>query len=239
MTSKRREYHVDCRAKKSSQLLCGLRAKPATRVKIPKAMRIRGYSQSEAVNRALQMQVHHRAEKIKGGIDRRGRPAQRGATEEGGEVCGRRSDHQDAAGVVVIVDPPDRMGPGRLHAGRTRVDWVACKRRQESARAGDDAAAGPEGYLSRAEASKIGGGGFVLSDYENNSVERRRVECERISGLLDWILEVATMLEDGEEGGLSSSSFTAAADRHRRMATSNEDNQQRFMAKPLLALMQR
>jgi hypothetical protein len=56
----------------SSQLLCGLRAKPATRVKIPEAMRIRGYSQSEAVDRALQMQVRREAEKIKGGVDRRG-----------------------------------------------------------------------------------------------------------------------------------------------------------------------
>ncbi len=36
--------------KESSQLLCGLQAKPATRVKIPKAMRIRGYSQSKAVD---------------------------------------------------------------------------------------------------------------------------------------------------------------------------------------------
>ncbi len=105
------------------------------------------------------MQVHREAEKIKGGVDRRGHPARRGAMEEGGEVCGRGSDHQDAAVVVVIVAPPDRTGPGRSHAGWTRVDWVTCKRRQEAARAGDDTAAGREGYLSRAEASKIGGGG--------------------------------------------------------------------------------
>ncbi len=56
--------------------------------------------------------------------------------------------------------PPDRMGPGRSHAGQMRVDWVACERRQEAARAGDDAAAEPERYLSRAEAGKIGGGGL-------------------------------------------------------------------------------
>ncbi len=146
------------------------------------------------------MQVRREAEKIKGGVDRRGRPARRGATEEGGEVCGRGSDHQNAAGVVVVVAPPDRTGPGQSHAGRTRVDWVARKRRQEAARAGDDAAPGLEGYLSRAEARKIGGG-LRMGDYENNSVERRRVEWERISGLLDRILEAATMLEDGEEGG--------------------------------------
>ncbi len=131
----------------------------AVQRKIPEAMRIRGYSQSEAVNRALQMQVHHEAEKIKGGVDRQGRPAQRGATEEGGEVCGRGSDHQDAAGIVVVVAPPNRTGPGQLHAGWTRVDWVARKHRQEAAQAGDDGAAGPEGYLLRAEAGKIGGGG--------------------------------------------------------------------------------
>jgi hypothetical protein len=77
----------------SSQLLCGLRAKLATRVKILEAMRIRGNSQSKAIDRALQMQVHCKAEKIKGGVDRRGRPARRGVTEEGGEVCGRGSDH--------------------------------------------------------------------------------------------------------------------------------------------------
>ncbi len=86
--------------------------------------------------------------------------------------------------------------------------------------------------------ARLGGGGFVLGDYENNSVERRRAECERISGLLDWILEAATMLEDGEEGGSSSSSFTAAADRRGRKATSDKDDQQRFMAEPLLALTQ-
>jgi hypothetical protein len=39
---------------------------PATRVKIPDAMRIKGYSPSKAANRALQMQVHHEAERIKG-----------------------------------------------------------------------------------------------------------------------------------------------------------------------------
>ncbi len=38
----------------------------ATRVKILNAMRIRGYSQSEAADRALRMQVHREAEKIKG-----------------------------------------------------------------------------------------------------------------------------------------------------------------------------
>ncbi len=168
------------------------------------------------------MQVHCKAEKIKGGVDRQGRPARQGTREEGGEVCGHGSDHQDAAGVVIIiVAPPNRMGPGQLHAGWTRVDWVARKRCQEAARVGDDAAAGPDGYLLRAEAGEIEGGGFVKGNYKNNSIERRRVECKKISGLLDWILEAATMLEDGEEGGSSSSSFMAMADHHGRTAMSN------------------
>jgi hypothetical protein len=87
--------------------------------------------------------------------------------------------------------------------------------------------------------ARLGGGGFGLGDYENNSVKRRRVECERISGLPDQILEAATMLEDREEGGSLSSSFTVAADCRGRTATSDEDDQQRFMAEPLLALTQR
>ncbi len=90
----------------------------------------------------------------------------------------------------------------------------------------------------RAEAGKIGGGGFVLGDYENNSVERRRAECERISGLLDRILEAATMVDDGEEGESSSLLFTVVADCRGRTATSDKDDQQRFTAKPLLALTQ-
>ncbi len=124
-------------------------------------MRIRGYSQSKAINRALQMQVRREAEKIKGGVDCRGRPAQRGAMEEGGEVCGRGSDHRDAAGVIVVVAPPDRTGPGQSHAGQMRVDWVARERCQEAARVGDDAAAGPKGYLSRAEGRRDRGGGAL------------------------------------------------------------------------------
>jgi len=47
--SKRREYHVHHRAKKAALfiLACGLN--PDTRVKIPDAMRIKGYSNVEAV----------------------------------------------------------------------------------------------------------------------------------------------------------------------------------------------
>jgi hypothetical protein len=66
MTSRRRKYHVDCCAKKAAIFFVACEPNTATRVKIPNAMRIRGYSQSEAANRALQMQVHCEAEKIKG-----------------------------------------------------------------------------------------------------------------------------------------------------------------------------
>ncbi len=96
-------------------------------------MRIMGYSQSKAVDRALQMQVHCEAEKIIGGVNRQGHPALRGMTEVGGEVCGCGSDHQDAAVLVIVAAPPNRRGPGRSHVGRTRVDWVARERRQEAA----------------------------------------------------------------------------------------------------------
>ena len=64
--SKRREYHVDHRAKKAALfiLACGLN--PDTRVKIPNAMRIKGYSNVEAANQSLQQQVRREAEKLKG-----------------------------------------------------------------------------------------------------------------------------------------------------------------------------
>jgi hypothetical protein len=66
MPSRRREYHVDCRAKKAAIFFVACEPDTATRVKILDSMRIRGYSQSKAANRALQMQVHCEAEKIKG-----------------------------------------------------------------------------------------------------------------------------------------------------------------------------
>ena len=40
--------------------------------------------------------------------------------------------------------------------------------------------------------------GFVLGDYENNSVEEKRIESDRISGLLDQTLDAATIID--EEG---------------------------------------
>jgi hypothetical protein len=66
MTLKRREYHVDCHAKKAAIFFVACEQNPATRVKIPDAMRIKGSSLSEAADLALQMQVHREVEKIKG-----------------------------------------------------------------------------------------------------------------------------------------------------------------------------
>jgi hypothetical protein len=66
MTSRRREYHVDCPANKAAIFFVACEPNTATRVKIPDAMRIRWYSQNEATDRGLHMQVHCEAEKIKG-----------------------------------------------------------------------------------------------------------------------------------------------------------------------------
>jgi hypothetical protein len=66
MSSKRREYHVDRRSKKAALFFVACDANPDTRVKIPDAMRITGYSPSEAANRSLQMQVRREVDTIKG-----------------------------------------------------------------------------------------------------------------------------------------------------------------------------
>ena len=56
---------MDCRAKKAANFFVACDANPNTRVKIPDAMRIKGYSISEAADRSLQMQVRREADKIK------------------------------------------------------------------------------------------------------------------------------------------------------------------------------
>ena len=66
MSSKRREYHVDYCTKKAALFFVACDANPDTRVKIPDAMRIKGYSSSEATDRSLQQQVRREADKIKG-----------------------------------------------------------------------------------------------------------------------------------------------------------------------------
>ncbi len=117
-------------------------------------------------------------------------------------------------------DLADRMRDGRVLIGSLANVVERLHERETTPRPGQ------RGTSRGQRPARLGGGDFILGDYKNNSFERRRAECERISGLLDCILEAATMLEDGEEGGsLSSSSFTAAADRCGRTATSDEDDQ--------------
>ena len=57
---------MDRRSKKAALFFVACDANPDTRVKIPDAMRITGYSPSEAANRSLQMQVRREADKFKG-----------------------------------------------------------------------------------------------------------------------------------------------------------------------------
>ena len=66
---------------------------------------------------------------------------------------------------------------------------------------------GPEGFLSKndIDVETGGGGGFVLGDYDNNSVERKKEETERISGLLDRLLQAVQIID--EERGQSMNEF--------------------------------
>ena len=57
---------MDRRSKKAALFFVACDANPDTRVKIPDAMRIKGYSPSKAADRSLQMQVRREADKIKG-----------------------------------------------------------------------------------------------------------------------------------------------------------------------------
>ena len=82
---------------------------------------------------------------------------------------------------------------------------------------------GPEGYLSKQDLSidktSGGGGGFVLGD-TSNSVEYKQEEADRISGLLDCLLEAVQLLDDegngksilgqdGDESGKSSTNLAS------------------------------
>ena len=58
---------------------------------------------------------------------------------------------------------------------------------------------GPEGFLSKD--NDVVGGGFVLGDYENNSMERKQEETDRIRGLLDRTLQAVQIID--EERGQS------------------------------------
>ena len=63
MSSKRREYHVDCRAKKEALFFLACEANPATRLSISAAMRAKGYSDVEATDRILVQQVRRESQK--------------------------------------------------------------------------------------------------------------------------------------------------------------------------------
>ena len=63
---KRREYHVDYRTKKAALFFVACDTNPDTRVKIPNAMRITGYSPSKTADRSLQQQVRREVDKIIG-----------------------------------------------------------------------------------------------------------------------------------------------------------------------------
>jgi hypothetical protein len=68
MSSKRKEYHVDCGAAKVAKffLMCKSHINPDIRIKIPAAMMAKGYSDKESKNRTLQMQVRREVEKNRG-----------------------------------------------------------------------------------------------------------------------------------------------------------------------------
>ena len=59
---------MDYRTKKAALFFVACDANPDTRVKIPNAMRIKGYSPNEAADRSLQQQVRREADKIKGEV---------------------------------------------------------------------------------------------------------------------------------------------------------------------------
>jgi hypothetical protein len=57
MSSKRKEYKDDYCAEKVTCFFVACKANFATKVKVTKAMRVRGYSDSESADLMLQMQV--------------------------------------------------------------------------------------------------------------------------------------------------------------------------------------
>jgi hypothetical protein len=65
MSSKRKEYHVDCHAAKVAKffLMCKSHINLDMRIKIPAAMMAKGYSDEKSKNRTLQMQVCREVEK--------------------------------------------------------------------------------------------------------------------------------------------------------------------------------
>jgi hypothetical protein len=68
MSLEREEYKVNDCAEKAARFFIACQANPATKVKVIKAMRVRGYSDSKAAGLTLQMQVHCAIQKIKGEV---------------------------------------------------------------------------------------------------------------------------------------------------------------------------
>jgi hypothetical protein len=67
MSLKRKESHVDSRAKNGAIFFVVCEPNPATFVKISSAMRAKGYSDKESKDKTMQMQVRREIGKIKGG----------------------------------------------------------------------------------------------------------------------------------------------------------------------------
>jgi len=65
MSTKRKEYKVDARAKKTALFFLACEPNPVTRLSIPTAMRAKGYSDAEAADRILVQQVRHESQKNK------------------------------------------------------------------------------------------------------------------------------------------------------------------------------
>ena len=57
MSSKRKEYKVDARAKKATLFFLACEPNPVTRLSIPMAMRAKGYTDVEAAEQILVQQV--------------------------------------------------------------------------------------------------------------------------------------------------------------------------------------
>ncbi len=68
MSSKRKEYHVDCGAAKAAKffLMCESHINPDMRIKIPTVIMAKGSFNDESKNRTLQMQVRQEVEEIRG-----------------------------------------------------------------------------------------------------------------------------------------------------------------------------
>ena len=68
MSSGKRKNGADARAKTAALLFvaCERNPDPTGRLSIPNVLRVKGYSEDEAVNRTLQMQVRREVEKLKG-----------------------------------------------------------------------------------------------------------------------------------------------------------------------------